>query len=200
MSITGTPSNNSSTIRGVGNSTKLGNDVKQDTGTPQQPSFTTFRNPKLNKPVVGTDESFRARATMIEDDNEVYTFNLPIATLAIDQYLMVCKYDYIIDSVSFRFKTQSAAASSVNIVKVSTDTAITSGTSLISAAVDLDDSADADKNLSATLTSEANRIINKNQAIALDFSGTTTGLVGFCVTVSLRRVIPGSRNSASYLE
>ena len=200
MSITGTPSNNSSTIRGVGNSTKLGNDINQDTGTPQQPSFTTFRNPKLNRPVVGTDESFRARATMIEDDNEVYTFSIPVDTLAVNQYLMVSQYEYAVDDISIRFTNQSAAASDISVVKVSSGSAISSGTLLIASARSLADSADTNDNISLSLSSDANRKIAKGEALALKFGGTVTGVAGLSVTISLRRLIPATRNSSSYFE
>jgi len=200
MSISGTPSNNSSTIRGVGNSSKLGNDIKQDTATPQQPSFSKFRNPKLSRPVVGSDEAFTARQTMIEDDNEIYTFSIPVDTLAVDQYLMVCQYEYAVDDISIRFTTQSAAASDVSVVKVSSGSAISSGTLLISSARTLDDSADVNDNISLSLSSEANRKIAKGQALALKFGGTVTGVAGLSVTISLRRLIPATRNSSAYFE
>ena len=200
MSTSGSSNNNASTIRGTGSHIKLGNDIKQDTASPQQPSFAKYRNPKLSRPVVGTEETFDARATMIEDDNEVYTFSLPIDTLAADQYLMVCQYEYILDSISVRFKNSSTIASSLDIVKVSSGTAIPSGTSLVSAAVDLSVSANNNTNLSLTVGSDTVRKIAKNQAIALNFSGDPTGLEGLSITISLRRMIPATRNSGAFLE
>jgi hypothetical protein len=113
---------------------------------------------------------------------------------------MVCQYEYILDSISVRFKTNSTDASSLDIVKASSGTAITSGTSLISAAVDLSVAANNNTNLSLTVGSDTVRKIAKNQAIALNFSGDPTGLVGLSVTISLRRMIPATRNSGAFLE
>ena len=205
MSTSGTQSTTYSFQKGggamaVSSAVTLGNNIVSNEATPQNLSLgqSVPRIPKLVTPVTGTDEAFDPRPTMIEDDNEVYTFFFPAAATCADGHLMVANYNYIVHEVKCKFATASTSGT-VDIKICDDGEAISSGQSVLSSTMSI--AGTVDTNVTGTLsTDSSNRIVNPGQSIAIDFAGTLTNIAGLTVTLVLRRIIAPARLSASYIE
>lgn len=205
MSTSGTPTTTYSFQKGggsmaVSSAVTLGNTIVSNEATPQNLSLgqSVPRTPKLVTPVTGSEEVFRARATMVEDDNEVYTFFFPAAATCADGHLMIANYNYIVHEVKCKFA--AASTSGTFDIKVCDNAeAISAGQTVLASTVSIAGSADT--NTSGTLaTDPSNRIVNPGQSIAIDFGGTLTNIAGLTVTLVLRRLIAPARLASNYIE
>lgn len=87
--------------------------------------------------------------------------------------------------VSRVYDAAGAASSTVDVKISPNGTTIGSGTSVLSAAMTLDGTADT--SVKGTLTSTAaNRVVKPGDNVSVDVAGTLTGLAGLCVVVTLK--------------
>lgn len=92
---------------------------------------------------------------------------------------------YEIVSVVAQWDVVGGASAAADVKIVPTATALASGTTALAAAFDL--TAGARASTKATLTATvANRVVAPGSAVAVDTSGTLTGLAGLCIVVYMR--------------
>lgn len=85
------------------------------------------------------------------------------------------------------YDAAGAASSTVDVKIAPNGTSLASGTTVLSAAMTLDGTADT--SVKATLTSTAaNRLVKPGDNVGVDITGTLTGLAGLCVVVTLKPV------------
>lgn len=199
MSIQVTPSSTHSYQKGGGLQVSQGNPITSRSVSVQNLALgaSSPRIPELVNPTTGSNEVFDPRATLIESDNETFTFHFAAAADCVDSHLMIAKYSYIVDSIKAKFVTASSSGT-VDVKTCADGTAISAGTSVLSSTISIAGTPDTNASGSIT-TTEANRKIYAGQSLAIDFGGTLTNIAGLVVTVSLRRVTVPSRQGA-YLE
>ena len=111
---------------------------------------------------------------------------IPNATDATNQIVFVAPFDCELDSVQSRHRTASTSGT-MDVVRAASGTAVSAGTSLLTATMSL--SGTADTNVSGSLSSSiGGKTITKGQALGLVFGGTLTNLVDLDVTVLLRQL------------
>lgn len=93
-----------------------------------------------------------------------------------------------IAEVSYVYDVVGGASCAADVKIVPSGTALASGTTALSAAADL--TATARTPRKATLTSTAaNRVVKPGDSVAVDTSGTLTGLTGLVVMVTIKPIL-----------
>lgn len=106
---------------------------------------------------------------------DAYVFVNPTGS---NEYFEVVEVSYIYDVVG-------GASCAADVVIAASGTALASGTTALSAAADL--TATARTPRKATITStKANRLVKPGDSVAVNTSGTLTGLTGLVVVVTLK--------------
>lgn len=112
--------------------------------------------------------------------------HIPNATNATNQILIIAPFDLKLISVQTRHRTASTSGT-MDVVKAASGTAISAGTSLLTAT--MSNAGAADTNVSGSLkTGIGDLHVPKGTALGLLFAGTLTNLVDLDVTVVLRQM------------
>lgn len=112
--------------------------------------------------------------------------NIPNATDATDQVLLIAPFDLKVVSIQSRHKTASTSGT-MDLKKAASGTAIASGTSLLTAT--MSSAGAADTNVDGSLKNDIGDLdVPKGDALGFDFGGTLTGLVDLDITVTLRQL------------
>jgi hypothetical protein len=200
MSIQGTVTSSFSFQKGGGLQVAQGNPIESRRNLPVQNlangAFAP-RVPELITPTTGTIETFSARSSLYENDNEVYTFFFPAIADTVDTHLMIANFSYAIDSIKAKFVTASSSGT-VDVKICDNGEAISAGTSVLASTMSI--AGTADTNVVGSLTTvQADRKLARGQSLAIDFGGTLTSIAGLTVTVVLRRMVAPARNG-NYFE
>ena len=116
----------------------------------------------------------------------IVTKNIPNATDATNQVLLIAPFELDVVSIQARHKTASTSGTA-DLVKASSGTALSAGTTLLSAT--MSNSGTADTNVDGSLlTTIGGKRVTKGQALGLVFAGTLTNLVDLDITVVCRQV------------
>jgi hypothetical protein len=95
---------------------------------------------------------------------------------------------YEVTEVAYVYDVAGGASAAADVKIVPSGTALASGTSVCSAAPDLTAAARTPRTQTLTATASA-RIVKPGDSIAVDTSGTLTGLVGLVVQVTLKPLV-----------
>jgi hypothetical protein len=113
----------------------------------------------------------------------------------VDGYFFTSDGYYEVDYAGCTYDVAGGASAAVQLRKCASGTTIASGTALLTTAFDLTAAADTPQRKSVAAgtmtTTVADRQLIPGDSLALDFSGTLTGLLGVGVTVRLRRTRHG---------
>ena len=116
----------------------------------------------------------------------VVTRNIANATDAANQVLLIAPFELEVVSIQARHDTASTSGT-MDLVKAADATALSAGTSVLSAT--MSNAGTANTNVSgALLTTIAGKKVPKGSALGLVFAGTLTNLVNLDVTVILRQL------------
>ena len=200
MSIQGTITSSFSFQKGSGLQVAQGNPIESRRNLPVQNlanGASVPRIPKLITPTTGTSETFSARSSLYENDNEVYTFFFPAIANTVDTHLMIANFSYAIDSIKAKFVTASTGGT-VDVKICDDGEAISAGTSVLASTMSI--AGANNTNVVGSLTTvQADRKLSRGQSLAIDFDGTLTSIAGLTVTVVLRRMVAPARNG-NYFE
>lgn len=120
----------------------------------------------------------------IRDD--VVKHHVPNATDATNQVALIAPYDLKIVSVQARHRTASTSGT-MDVVKAASGTALSAGTTLLTAT--MSNAGTADTNVSGSLVTTINGLnVSKGSAIGLVFAGTLTNLVDLDITILVRQI------------
>jgi hypothetical protein len=113
----------------------------------------------------------------------VFTITAPLLAASVDQHVYVATRPGRVLEVREVHSVVGGSGATVNLRKCTSGTAPASGTSMLSAAVNVE-SPTVNVPRTATLsTTLINREFAAGESLALDFSGTLTGLVGHVTIV-----------------
>lgn len=116
----------------------------------------------------------------------ILTRHIPNATDATNQALIVAPFDLQLVAVTTRHRVASTSGT-MDLKKTASGTALSGGTSVLSAT--MSNAGAADTNLAGSLaTGIGNTTVPKGQALGLVFGGTLTNLVDLDVTIQLRQL------------
>jgi hypothetical protein len=135
------------------------------------------------------------------DDIETLTASVEEITMVIpsgiidanydfDRYIWTADGDYEVTGITFvqSVKESTNTSTTLMIRKVPSGTSLTSGSSLLSSAVNLKSGVTANTALGATLTSTSSYLeLEEDDSLALDFTNEITEYLG-CVTITLKRI------------
>lgn len=93
-----------------------------------------------------------------------------------------------IAEVSYVYEVVGGASCAADVKIVPSGTALASGTTALSAAADLTATARTPRKATLTATA-ANKVVKPGDSVAVDTSGTLTGLTGLVVMVTLRPIV-----------
>ena len=111
--------------------------------------------------------------------------HIPNATDATNQVVLIASFDFELISVQARHRTASTSGT-MDVVRVASGTAVSAGTSLLTAT--MSNAGTADTNVNGSLsTSIGGKVVSKGQALGLIFAGTLTNLVDLDITFTLRQ-------------
>lgn len=106
---------------------------------------------------------------------------VPVTASSVDSVVWIADNSYTLTAIRHVVSTGASGATAV-VKKCTGTTAPASGTAMHSGSMDLN----ATANTTTSTTVGATSTVTAGDRIALDFSGTLTGLVG-CVTLTLKR-------------
>lgn len=115
----------------------------------------------------------------------VINVNVPNATDAVNQVACIAPFNCKLVAVQARHKTASTSGT-MDVVKAASGTAVSAGTTLLTATMSNAGTADTNVNGSVLATIGGSRIL-KGTAIGLKFAGTLTNLVNLDITIILRQ-------------
>ncbi len=112
--------------------------------------------------------------------------NIPNATDATNQVLLIAPFDLKVVSISARHRVASTSGT-MDLVKAASAVALSAGTTLLTAV--MSNAGAADTNVTGTLVSTiGGSTVPKDTALGLVFAGTLTNLVDLDITVVLRQL------------
>lgn len=137
----------------------------------------------LNVPPHSSDDSLSVANAPVR---EVITWRSPGVPSPTAQAIFTANRKVEVVSAVARFGVTSTSGT-LNLLKASSATAISSGTAVLASTMSL--SGTADTNVTGTLaTAIADRVLTSGQTLGCNFAGTLTGLSGFVVTVVLKYI------------
>jgi hypothetical protein len=135
-----------------------------------------------------------SKAIAMEAPVYVAYANSAAAGAQVDGYMFISDGYYEVDEVHANHDVNGGAGAAVDVKKVPSGTTIGSGSSVLASTFDFSTGADTKQSKTSAngglTTTQANRRLSPGDALAADFSGTLTGLLGVAITVRLKRTRP----------
>lgn len=118
---------------------------------------------------------------------QIITLSRVLGALDVSQAIFVADQSYQLSSVNVVWGVAGGAGATITIEKLTGTTAPGSGTALLTGALDL--TVTANTVTAGTLTSTAaDLLLASGNRLGIKLAGVLTGLVGCCVTATLRRL------------